>query len=336
MSINIGIDLGTASVIIYTKTGGVILNEPSVVAVDKRNGNIALIGQKAYEVVGRTPRHIEIVYPLEDGVISNHRRTKEMVQYFIEKACGTRIIKPKVTICVPSGVTNVESRAVIEAATAAGVRDIYLIEEPVAAAIGAGVDLAKADGKLILDIGGGTADVAVLSLNGVVERSSIKVAGKKFDEALIRYVRNKYGVLIGEKTAEDAKISIGNIYKPDENIVYTIKGRNLETGLPKSLEINQVETSEAFFEFAQDIASMVQSVIEKTPPELVADISDSGILLTGGGSMLRGLPEYLSSFLNVTTHLVDEPLLCVARGTSLFYDHIDELTDGIMKGSIFY
>lgn len=336
MSINIGIDLGTASIIIYTKDRGVILNEPSIMTVDKRSDKMTLIGKEAYKVIGRTPRHIELISPLEDGVISNYKRTKEMVQYFIEKACGNRVIKPKVAICVPSGVTNVESRAVVEAATAAGVREIYLIEEPVAAAIGAGLDISRPDGRLILDIGGGTADVAVLALNGVVTKDSIKVAGKKFDGSLIRYVKNKYGILIGEKTAEDAKVAIGSVYKPQEDVVFTVKGRHLETGFPKSVEINQVETAESFFEYAEAIALMIQSVIERTPPELVADIADSGVVLTGGGSMLKGLPEYLNSFLNIKTELADEPLLCVAKGTGLFYDYMDDLNDGIIKGSYYY
>lgn len=336
MSINIGIDLGTASIIIYTKNDGVILNEPSVAAVDRRTDKIVLIGQEANKVVGKTPGHIEIVKPLEDGVISNYRRTREMVQYFIEKACGNRIIKPKVAICVPAGVTNVESRAVVDAANAAGVRDIYLVEEPVAAALGAGIDLSRPDGKLILDIGGGTADVAVLSLNGVVAKDSIKVGGQKFDQALIRHIRNAHGVLIGEKTAENAKIAIGSVHDISEEVVYTVKGRHIGTGLPKSIEINQAEISTALFEYVHPIARMMQSILEITPPELVADISDSGIILTGGGSMLRGMPEYLTSLLNVNTVLVDEPLLCVARGTGLFYDHLDKLTDGIINGTKYY
>jgi len=330
MAIDIGIDLGTASVIVYVKGKGVVLTEPTIVAIDTRTGKIITFGQKAHDMLGRTPLHIKAITPLHDGVISDYYITEEMIKYFVKKICGNRIVKPRLTICVPSGVTDVESKAVVEAASTANVRKVFLIEEPVAAAIGAGIDISKPIGRMIVDIGGGTTDAAVISLNGVVAKASVKIAGKKMDEALIRYIRNKHNVLLGDKTAEQLKINLGNMFDPNEEIVREAKGRNLVTGLPQIIEINEVETYEAFEEYAYSIALMIQSVIERTPPELVADIAEHGIVMTGGGALLKGLPKYLQYHLNVKTIVADNPIDCVAKGTGESFDYLTHLTDGFV------
>ena len=280
---DIGIDLGTASVLIYVKGQGIVLNEPSVVAMDKNTGKLLKVGADAQAMLGRTPGNIVAIRPLRDGVISDYDMTERMLKEFIHKVNGFQLFKPRVIICVPSGITEVEERAVIDAGVQAGARSVYLIEEPVAAAIGAGIDITKPDGHLIIDIGGGTTDIAVISLSGVVESASIKVAGDMFNGAVVKYIRRKANVLIGERTAEDLKIQIGCVYPQEEEQSVEVKGRCLMTGLPKVFTVSSGEMIEAFEEPAERILEAVHSVLERTPPELVADISTNGIVVAGGG-----------------------------------------------------
>ena len=290
MAVDIGIDLGTASVLVYVKGKGVVLKEPSVVAYDRETNEVKAIGEEARLMLGRTPGNIIAVRPLRHGVISDYTITEKMIKYFILKALGRRTFKkPRICICVPSGVTEVEKKAVEEATFAAGAREVHLIEEPVAAAIGAGIDISKACGNMIVDVGGGTSDIAVISLGGTVVNTSIKIAGDDFDEAIVRYMRKKHNLLIGDRTAEEIKIKIGTTYPLAEIEKLEVKGRNLVTGLPKTVLVTSSETEEALKEISGQIVEAVISVLEQTPPELSADVLDRGILLTGGGSMLRGL-----------------------------------------------
>ena len=284
MGKDIGIDLGTATVLVYVKGSGIVIKEPSVVAIDKNTDRIIKVGREAQRMLGRTPGNITAIRPLRDGVISQYEITLKMIQYFIKKACGTMIFKPRVIICVPSGITEVEERAVVDAATQAGAKRTYLIEEPVAAAIGAGINIAAPNGHMVVDIGGGTTDIAVLSLGGVVVSESIKVAGDKFDEAIIRYVRRKHNVLIGERTAEAIKIKIGCAWPRKEPRTLEVKGRCLIQGLPRVVRINSDEIPDALEEPITAIIEAVCSVVERTPPELIGDILSNGIVMTGGGS----------------------------------------------------
>lgn len=321
MAVDIGIDLGTASVLVYVKGKGVILKEPSVVAFDRDTNMIKAIGEEARLMLGRTPGNIVAVRPLRQGVISDYTVTEKMIKYFVQKAMGRRTFsKPRISICVPSGVTEVERKAVEEAAYAAGAREVRLIEEPVAAAIGAGIDISRPCGNMIVDIGGGTADVAVISLGGTVVNSSIKIAGDNFDEAIVRYVRKKHNLLIGERTAEDIKIKIGTTYPLIEEEVMEVCGRNLMTGLPKTVTVSSSETEEAMRETTGQIVEAVISVLERTPPELSADILDRGIVLTGGGAMLRGLEELIEERTGIKTMTAEDPMTVVAVGTGQFVE----------------
>ena len=319
MSVDIGIDLGTASVLVYVKGKGVILKEPSVVAYDRDTNAIKAIGEEARLMLGRTPGNIVAVRPLRQGVISDYTVTEKMIKYFVQKALGKRTFKkPRISICVPSGVTEVERKAVEEATYAAGAREVNLIEEPVAAAIGAGIDISKPCGNMIVDIGGGTADIAVISLGGTVVNSSIKIAGDDFDEAIVRYMRKKHNLLIGERTAEDIKIKIGTTYPLIEDEELEVRGRNLVTGLPKTVTVTSLETEEALRE---PTGQIVEEVInERTPPELSADILDRGIMLTGGGSMLRGLEELIEEKTGINTMTAEDPMKVVAIGTGQFVE----------------
>ena len=284
-SADLGIDLGTATVLVYVKGKGVILKEPSVVAINKVNNKILAVGEEARNMIGRTPGNIVAVRPLKDGVISDYDITEKMLKEFIKKACGgKKIIAPKVMVCIPSQATEVEKRAVIDATKNSGAKEVHLIEEPLSAAIGAGIDITKPDGNMIVDIGGGTTDIAVISLGGVVIRKSIKSAGDRFDEAIVKYVRLKHRIMIGEKTAEDLKINIGCVYKDARESSYIMKGRNLVTGLPDQVEITSEEIREALEEPVGLIVDGVKSILEKTPPELASDIIEKGIIMTGGGS----------------------------------------------------
>ncbi len=321
MSVDIGIDLGTASVLVYVKGKGVILKEPSVVAYDRDTNAIKAIGEEARLMLGRTPGNIVAIRPLRKGVISDYTVTEKMIKYFVQKATGRRTLKkPVISICVPSGVTEVERKAVEEATFAAGARDVNLIEEPVAAAIGAGLDISKPCGNLIVDIGGGTTDIAVISLGGAVVSESIKLAGDDFDEAIVRYMRKKHNLLIGERTAEDIKIKIGTTYQLIEDETIEVRGRNLVTGLPKTVKVSSSETEQALRETTGQIVEAIISVLERTPPELSADILDRGIVLTGGGALLRGLEEMIEERTGINTMTAEEPMKVVAIGTGQFVE----------------
>lgn len=321
MSVDLGIDLGTASVLVYVKGKGVVLKEPSVVAFDRDTNVIKAIGEEARLMLGRTPGNIIAVRPLRQGVISDYTVTEKMIKYFVQKALGKRTFKkPRISICVPSGVTEVEKKAVEEATFAAGAREVHLIEEPVAAAIGAGIDISKPCGNMIVDIGGGTADIAVISLGGTVVNTSIKIAGDDFDEAIVRYMRKKHNLLIGERTAEDIKIKIGTTYPLAEEEKMEVRGRNLVTGLPKTVTVTSSETEEALRESTGQIVEAVIGVLEQTPPELSADILDRGIVLTGGGSLLRGLEELIEERTGINTMTAEDPMKVVAIGTGQFVE----------------
>ena len=323
MSVDLGIDLGTASVLVYVKGKGVILKEPSVVAYDRDTNAIKAIGEEARMMLGRTPGNIVAVRPLRQGVISDYTVTEKMLKYFIQKALGKKILKkPRISVCVPSGVTEVEKKAVEDATYQAGAREVAIIEEPIAAAIGAGIDISRPCGNMIVDIGGGTTDIAVISLGGTVVSTSIKIAGDDFDEAIIRYMRKKHNLLIGERTAEDIKIKIGSAYPSAEAVSMDIRGRNLVTGLPKTVTVTSTETEEALKEATAQIVEAIHSVLEKTPPELAADIADRGIVLTGGGSLLQGLEELIEEKTGINTMTAEDPMTAVAIGTGKFIEFL--------------
>ena len=322
---DIGIDLGTASILVYVKGKGVVLKEPSVVAFDRDTNRIKAIGEEARLMLGRTPGNIVAVRPLRQGVISDYTVTEKMLKYFISKAVGKqRFRKPLISICVPSGVTEVERKAVEDAAFQAGARDVKIIEEPIAAAIGAGIDIARPCGNMIVDIGGGTSDIAVISLGGTVVSTSIKIAGDDFDDAIVRYMRKKHNLLIGERTAEDIKIRIGSAYPRPEVETVDVRGRNLVTGLPKTVTVSSDETEEALREVTSQIVDAVHSVLERTPPELAADIADRGIVLTGGGALLHGLEDLIEENTGITTMTAEEPLTAVAIGTGKYIEFLSE------------
>ncbi|MDF2883858.1 MAG: rod shape-determining protein [Clostridiaceae bacterium] len=323
---DMGIDLGTATVLVYIKGKGVILKEPSVVAIDRTNNRVLAVGEEARQMIGRTPGNIVAIRPLRDGVISDYDITEKMLKHFISKACGKRrISSPRVVVCIPCEATEVEKRAVIDAAKNAGAKKVFLIEEPLAAAIGAGLDITKASGSMVIDIGGGTTDIAVISLGGIVVRSSIKVAGDKFDEAIIKYIRKKHKLMIGERTAEDLKINIGSAFKMDEEKAIEIRGRDLITGLPKNVEVSSEEMREALRETVNSIVDCTHSVLEKTPPELAADIADKGIIMTGGGSLLNGLNDLIQEVTKVPVYLAEDSVSCVALGTGKVLEYLDKM-----------
>ncbi|QNM04722.1 MULTISPECIES: rod shape-determining protein [Lachnospiraceae] len=321
LSTDIGIDLGTASILVYIKGKGVVLKEPSVVAFDRDTNQIKAIGEEARLMIGRTPGNIVAVRPLRQGVISDYTVTEKMLKYFIRKALGKKTLrKPRISVCIPSGATEVEKKAVEDATYQAGAREVSIIEEPVAAAIGSGIDISKACGNMIVDIGGGTADIAVISLGGTVVSTSVKVAGDDFDEAIVRFMRKKHNLLIGERTAEEIKIQIGCAYKRPELVAMDVRGRNLVTGLPKTITITSDETLEALREPAMQIVDAVHNVLERTPPELAADVYDRGIVMTGGGSLLSGLDALIEEKTGINTVIAEEPLTAVAIGTGKFIE----------------
>jgi len=325
-SADLGIDLGTATVLVYVKGKGVILKEPSVVAINKVNNKILAVGEEARKMIGRTPGNIIAVRPLKDGVITDYDITEKMLKEFIKKACGgKKIIAPKVMVCIPSQATEVEKRAVIDATKNSGAKEVHLIEEPLSAAIGAGIDITKPDGNMIVDIGGGTTDIAVISLGGVVIRKSIKSAGDRFDEAIVKYVRLKHRIMIGEKTAEDLKINIGCAYKDARDCSYVMKGRNLVTGLPDQVEITSEEIREALEEPVGLIVDGVKSILEKTPPELAADIIEKGIIMTGGGSLLYGLDKLIEVSTGLNVKIAENSVEAVVEGTGEVLNYINKL-----------
>lgn len=332
---DIGIDLGTANVLISVGNKGVVLNEPSVVAFNKKLGEVIAIGDEAYKMIGRTPEYITVVRPLSDGVISDHKMTEKMIMAFIEKVTGKQLLMPNIVMCIPSAITDVESRAVIEAAKIAGARQVYLIEEPVAAIMGAGVDISSPDGNMVVDIGGGTTDIAVVSMNGVVAKLSMKVAGGKLDKAIVRYVSSRYRILIGEKTAEHAKMAAANVYSPDGSRKVSVKGRHLVRGLPEQIELTDYDIYEAIIDNIQEMIDGVRDVTERTPPELAGDIYRNGIYLTGGGALLFGLDKLMTSQLGVKCIVPDDPLSCVAKGTRYAFKNIDKLLDGFEHVSMY-
>lgn len=322
----VGIDLGTANVLVYIKGKGVVLEEPSVVAVDEETDEILAVGQEAKEMLGRTPANIIALRPLRDGVISDYDVTERMLKYFIKKTCGSgRFFKPRIMVCVPSGVTEVEKRAVREAAAQAGGKDVFLMEEPLAAAIGANLDISKPEGNFVIDIGGGTSDIAVISLGGIVASTSLKVAGDRMDEAIIKYMRKKHKLYIGERMAETLKKEIGTASPRPEEVTYPCSGRDLVTGLPREVEVTSTEMMEALEEPLQQICEATHLVLEKTPPELAADISTSGIVITGGGALLYGIDERIKQRTGINVRIAENPMDCVAIGTGKALENIDIL-----------
>ncbi|MBO7275397.1 MAG: rod shape-determining protein MreB, partial [Clostridia bacterium] len=305
---DIGIDLGTASVLVFVKGKGIVLCEPSVVAVDKLSGRILAVGADAQRMLGRTPGNIIAVRPLREGVISDYEMTEKMIKEFIKKALGFRLFRPNLIICIPSMVSEVEERAVIDAGTQAGAKRVFLIEEPVAAAIGAGIDIAQPNGNMIVDIGGGTADIAVISLGSIVDSTSVKIAGDKFDEAIVKYIRKKHNVLIGERTAEEMKMSIGCVHPYPETRSMEVKGRCLMTGLPRTFTVTSDEMFEALEEVASKIVEAVHAVLERTAPELIGDIATNGIVMTGGGSLLYGFDKLIEMKTGIATRVADDAI----------------------------
>lgn len=332
---DLAIDLGTATVLVYVKGKGVILEEPSVVAINTNNNKLLAVGEEARKMLGRTPGNIVALRPLKDGVISDYDITQKMLKEFVRKACGTKNTRAhNVIVCVPPQATEVEKRAVIDAASNSGAKKVHLIEEPLAAAIGSGLDITKSNGCMVVDIGGGTCDIAVISLGGVVERESIKIAGDKMDDAIVKYVRNKYNLLIGEKTAEELKINIGSSFKDSRNLTCMMKGRNLITGLPDEKEISTEEIRLAIDDTVQNIVDTVKRVLERTPPELASDIIDRGILMTGGGALLHGLDKLIEFRTGITTNVAEDPVECVVKGTGEVLGYIDKLDSEVNSQQI--
>ncbi|HOU33599.1 MAG TPA: rod shape-determining protein [Synergistaceae bacterium] len=326
---DIGIDLGTATVLIYIRGKGVVLREPSVVALDKDNNRILAVGEDAKRMVGKVPGHVVAIRPLRDGVIADYTMTEAMLRHFIKKVTrGTgRFFRHRVMVCVPSGATDVERRAVLEAALEVGARDAYLIEEPMAAAIGAGINVGEPRGNMVVDVGGGTSDIAVISLGNIVISESLRVGGDKFDEAISRYVRRNYNLAIGEQTSEDMKVRIGNCYSRGEVMTMNIRGRDLVLGLPREIQITSAGVAEAISEQVQSIVDGIRRVLELTPPELSADIIEGGVVLTGGGALLRNLPELVTEQTGISCHVADQPMECVALGTGKAMEELDKLKD---------
>lgn len=322
---DIGIDLGTATVVAYVKGKGIVLREPSVVAVNNMTNDVVAVGHEARRMLGRTPGNIVATRPLRDGVISNYTITEKMLKYFINKIGGKFLFAPRIMICIPSVVTEVEKKAVIDAASNAGARRVYLIEEPIAAAIGAGIDISKPCGNMIVDIGGGTTDIAVISLGGAVVSTSLKVAGDKFDEYIVKYIKKKHNVIIGERTAEELKVGIGCVYPKFQDMEMDVRGRDLSTGLPKTITIFSSEIMEALEEPVMMIVDAVHSVLERTPPELAADISDKGIYMTGGGCLIDGLDKLLQEKTGINVMIAEDAVSCVAIGTGKALDSLDSM-----------
>ena len=322
---SIGVDLGTSSVLIYIRGKGIVMREPSVIAIDTDlDSQVVAVGETARRMIGRTPSHIITVRPLKEGVISDYRYAEKMLKYFIQKAIGRRFRTPVVAVCVPSGVTEVERKAVRDAAVAAGARQpVHVIEEPIAAALGAGIDINRPRGSMVVDIGGGTSDIAVLSMGGVVVSSSVKTAGDNFDEAIQRYIRKKYNILIGQHTAEDVKIRIGAASERVERKVTEVRGRDLISGLPVGQEVDSLEIAEALAEPLGVIINEVRHVLEQTPPELAADIHENGIVLTGGGSLLAGMDKYMQDKIGVDVFVAEDAISCVAIGTGRYIEQLD-------------
>jgi len=331
---DIGIDLGTANTLVYVKGQGVIINEPSVVAVNQKTGQVVAVGHEAKRMVGRTPGHIVAVRPLIDGVISDFEITEEMLSYFIKKVykdTSKFFVRPRVVIGVPSGITNVEIRAVRDAAINAGAREVHIVEEPMAAAIGVELPVHEPIGSMIIDIGGGTTDIAVLSLGGIVVSRNIRIAGDKFNQNIIQYARDEFKILLGEKTAEDAKCAVGSVSKNTGEIETIVRGRDLVTGLPREVGMTDTDIGEAIIKSVRTLVKAVKEVVEETPPELVSDIMHRGIVMMGGGSHLGGLRELIGAEIKMPVHVAEEPLLAVVMGIGIILDNIDKYKDVLVK-----
>lgn len=325
---DIGIDLGTANVLIYVKGQGIVLNEPSVVAIDSETRKPLAVGKEAHEMLGRTPGRVNAIRPLKDGVIADFEITEIMLNHFIKKINGKGFwAKPRILICCPSNITQVEKNAIKEAAERTGAKKVLLDDEPKVAAVGAGLDISKPSGNMVIDIGGGTTDVAILSLGGIVTSESIKVAGDTFDSDIMKYIKDKYKLLVGEKTAQEIKLTIGNVFPEAKGDKMEVRGRDLVTGLPKTITISSKEIEEALKESIEMIIHAAKTVLEKTPPELSADIIDKGIVLTGGGALLKGFDKLLSQELKVPVYVAESPLTCVAEGTGIMLNNLNLVTD---------
>lgn len=324
---DVGIDLGTANILIYVKGKGIVLNEPSIVVVDTDENKVIAMGNEAKEMIGKTPENIKVIKPLKDGVIADFEITELMLNNYIKRVKAKSLLtRPRVLICCPSNITEVEKSAIIEAAERTGARKVFIEEEPKVAAIGAGIKIKNPTGNMVIDIGGGTTDIAVLSMNNIVISSSLRIAGNTFDQDIINYIREKYQVLIGERTAEDIKINFANVYKPDKKKELIVKGRNLITGLPITITINQEDTAKALEDSIKKIVSVSINVLDNTPPELAADIVDKGVILTGGGSLLKGLQKVLKQNLKIPVLIAQSPLTCVVEGTKVLLDDIKSIS----------
>ena len=327
---DIGVDLGTATVSIFVRGRGVVLKEPSIVAVDRTNGELRAVGSDAQELLGRSSGSVVGIRPIRGGVISDYGMAERMMKAYLKKTLGGSPFKPNLVVCVPSGITEVEERAVIDAGMQSGAKRVYLMESPVAAALGAGLDISKAVGTMIIDIGGGTCDIAVLSLGGIVESTSCRAAGDQFDEALARYLRRKANLLVGERTAEDIKLAIGCVTQRDEPISYAVRGRDLSSGFPRTCDVTSEDTREAYIGVTEEIMEAVRLVLERTPPELVSDIARDGIRLTGGGSQLCGLDQLLAQRIGYPVFIADDAANCVVRGTGAALANLHEMSDGAL------
>lgn len=320
---DIGIDLGTANVLIYIKGQGIVLNEPSVVAIDSENKKVLAVGSDAREMLGRTPGRVKAIRPMKDGVIADFNMTEELLSNFIRKVNGKSIFsRPRILICCPSNITQVEKNAIKEAAERVGAKKVYLEEEPKVAAVGAGLDISKPSGNMVIDIGGGTTDIAVLSLGGIVNSASVKIAGNKFDSDIVKYVKEKYKLLIGDRTAEEIKLTIGNVFPEKDEEKMEVRGRDLVTGLPHTITLTTNEVEEALRESVYVLVNQIKGVLEQTPPELSADIIDKGIVITGGGSLIKGFDQLLAHELKVPVFVAESPLTCVAEGTGILLDNL--------------
>lgn len=323
MNEDIGIDLGTATVIIYVKGKGIVLREPSMIAVDKNTKEVLAVGKEAKKMLGRVPDNIEIISPLKDGVISNFTLTEKMLKFYIKKVCKNRFVNRRIMICVPSQITEVEKRAVIDVTMESGAKKVYLIEEPVAAAVGAGLDIEKPCGNLVVDIGGGTTDIAVISIKNSVVSSSIKIAGNKFDKTIIKVMKRHFNIIIGEKTAIEIKERIGCVFPRVENISMSVRGRNAETGLPLEIEVTSQDIIQPLYNEAMKIVTEIKDILEKTPPELIEDISQRGIYLTGGGSLLYGMDKLIQKYTGIKVMIAEDAVSCVALGTGKALNNLD-------------
>lgn len=333
MSVDLGIDLGTTKIIIYRAGKGVVLEEPSVVACNTRTGEVVAVGHEALRMMGRAPAYIQIECPVREGVISNHEFTEFLIKEFVRKVSGSFLVRPRIAICIPSAITRVEARAVVEAAVSAGARKVYLIDEPIAAAIGSGVDVTKPVGRMMVDLGGGTTDIAVISMGGIIESTSLKIAGNTFDEAIVRYIEATYKLAIGTTVGEQLKKEIGCVFDPQPDRKAMIRGRNLITGIPEEITVTQTEICDVLRPHADEIIAGVKQVLGKTPPELSGDILTEGILMTGGTALLRGLPELMEEATGIRVNIARDPVSCVGIGTGKCFSLIGELKEGFELAS---